>query len=230
MTYLGITTITANRIDEVWFKALKACMKYGYVYTIDKGEFERQRRKELDFAVLRINTPWVRPLACSLPDITPTTDAKIEEYFHEYLLNPWFSDEIEARNNEYKYATWIAPAWELCCELLAVGKGGCNQATISLGCGTRFLHSPCLRMIDMRVRYGRLHFILAFRSWDLVSGYPENIGGLQLLKEACLGYTNEILLARGDEPLQDGCIIATTKGLHVYDHYWDILNNLTGEE
>ena len=42
---------------------------------------------------------------------------------------------------------------------------------------------PCLRGIDTRIRDGRLHFFVYFRSWDLWNGFPANLAAIQLLKE-----------------------------------------------
>jgi thymidylate synthase len=71
---------------------------------------------------------------------------------------------------------------------------------------------PCLRQIDTRLQDGKLNFFVYFRSWDLWNGFPANLGGIQLLKEyivSCIG-------------VEDGDIIATSKGLHLYDHCFDI--------
>ena len=244
--------IKANNIQEGWFKAIKSCVEVGHTYTIDKGEYEGQKRKEFDMVTLHIENPGLRPLACQSQFITPTTDEKIEKYFQEYLMNPEFASEEEAKNNRYKYASWIAPNWMKACDLLTHGMGGCNQATISLGpdlnsksvkiqqvAGDEQLtmdyeleeidkHPPCLRIIDMRVRYGKLHFIIYFRSWDLIAGYPENMGGIQLLKEWCLNYINLILQERGDNELEDGTIIACSKGMHIYQHFWPIVKEYVG--
>ena len=69
-----------------------------------------------------------------------------------------------------------------------------------------------LRLIDTRVRYGKLHFILYFRSWDLWGGFPSNLGGLQLVKQ----YMAEEI------GVSDGEIIAVSKGLHLYDYSWEL--------
>jgi thymidylate synthase len=71
---------------------------------------------------------------------------------------------------------------------------------------------PCLRLIDTRVRYGKLHFVVYFRSWDLWAGFPANLAGVQLLKE----YMAQQI---GTE---DGEIIAVSKGMHLYDYTWDL--------
>jgi thymidylate synthase len=71
---------------------------------------------------------------------------------------------------------------------------------------------PCLRHIDTRIQDGKLHFYPYFRSWDLWGGFPANLGGIQLLKEYI---ASEI-------GVKDGEIIATSKGLHLYDHCFDL--------
>jgi thymidylate synthase len=91
---------------------------------------------------------------------------------------------------------------------------GTNQATMEIGMPSdiKLLDPPCLRIIDTRVRYGKLHFILYFRSWDLWGGFPSNLGGLQLVKQ----YMAEEI------GVDDGEIIAVSKGLHLYDYAWDL--------
>jgi thymidylate synthase len=71
---------------------------------------------------------------------------------------------------------------------------------------------PCLRLIDTRVRYGKLHFIVYFRSWDLWAGFPANLAGIQLLKEYMAQQIG----------VEDGEIIAVSKGMHLYDYTWDL--------
>jgi thymidylate synthase len=71
---------------------------------------------------------------------------------------------------------------------------------------------PCLRLIDTRIRDGKLHFIVYFRSWDLWSGFPANLGAIQMLKE----------YMAAEIGVEDGEIIASSKGLHIYDYAWDL--------
>lgn len=70
---------------------------------------------------------------------------------------------------------------------------------------------PCLRHIDTRIQDGKLHFYPYFRSWDLWGGLPANLGGIQLLKE----------YVAGEIGVGDGEIIASSKGLHLYDYNFD---------
>lgn len=71
---------------------------------------------------------------------------------------------------------------------------------------------PCLRHIDTRIQDGKLHFYPYFRSWDLWGGFPANLGAIQLLKEYI---TAEL-------GIEDGEIIASSKGLHLYDYSFDL--------
>jgi thymidylate synthase len=88
-----------------------------------------------------------------------------------------------------------------------------NQMTLQVGhpADMILLDPPCLRQIDTRIQDGKLHFYPNFRSWDLYSGLPNNLAAIQLLKEyigSCIG-------------VEDGEIVATSKGLHLYDYSID---------
>lgn len=71
---------------------------------------------------------------------------------------------------------------------------------------------PCLRHIDTRIQDGKLHFYPYFRSWDLWGGLPANLAGIQMLKEYCAAEIG----------VEDGEIIASSKGLHIYDYSFDL--------
>lgn len=66
---------------------------------------------------------------------------------------------------------------------------------------------PCLRLIDTRIQDDFLHFYIYFRSWDLWSGYPENLAGISILHEYM---ASEIGVLQGE-------FICSSKGLHLYD-------------
>jgi thymidylate synthase len=67
-------------------------------------------------------------------------------------------------------------------------------------------------MIDTRISEGKLHFVVYFRSWDLWGGFPANLAGIQILKE----------YMAGEIGVEDGELIAMSKGLHLYDYSWDL--------
>ncbi|MBP7738746.1 MAG: thymidylate synthase [Spirochaetes bacterium] len=81
------------------------------------------------------------------------------------------------------------------------------------------LDPPCLRLIDTRIQDGRLNFIIYFRSWDLWGGFPANLAAMQMMKEYM---ASEI-------GVEDGEIIACSKGLHIYDYVWELAECIRGK-
>jgi thymidylate synthase len=86
---------------------------------------------------------------------------------------------------------------------------------------------PCMRQIDCRIypetegsRYKnypeldekKLHFFVYFRSWDLWNGMPANLAAITFLQK----YMAEEI---GVEP---GEMVCSSKGLHLYDHVWEL--------
>jgi thymidylate synthase len=71
---------------------------------------------------------------------------------------------------------------------------------------------PCLRSIDTRIQDETLHFFIYFRSWDLWSGLPANLAGIQNLKE----------YMAGEIGVKDGEMIVESKGLHLYGYAEDL--------
>ena len=96
-----------------------------------------------------------------------------------------------------------------------------NQMVLQVAHPTDMLlqDPPCLRSIDTRVQDGKLHFIVYFRSWDLWGGFPANLAGIQLMKEYI---ASEI-------GIKDGEIIASSKGLHLYNYVWELAECLRGK-
>lgn len=88
-----------------------------------------------------------------------------------------------------------------------------NQMVLQVAKPTDMLliDPPCLRHIDTRIQDGRLHFYPYFRSWDLWSGYPANLAGISMLQEHM---ADEIGVDQGE-------MICTSKGLHLYDYSVD---------
>ncbi len=66
----------------------------------------------------------------------------------------------------------------------------------------------------------KLHFFPYFRSWDLWGGFPSNLGAIQILKE----------FVAAEIGVEDGEIIASSKGLHVYDYVFDMAKLLRMKE
>lgn len=116
-------------------------------------------------------------------------------------------------HEEYTYGEDLAEQID---EVIRRYKQGFDTNQLCMTIGSRnsiyLKDPPCLRVVDTRVQDGRLSFILYFRSWDLWGGFPTNLGGLQLLKEHM---AKEI-------GVNDGNLIAFSKGLHLYEHCWDL--------
>jgi len=89
-----------------------------------------------------------------------------------------------------------------------------NQTVLQIAhpCDMLLQDPPCLRQIQVRIQDGKLHFFVYFRSWDLWNGFPANLGGIQILKQ----YMAEMI------GVEDGEIMATSGGLHIYDYAFDL--------
>lgn len=132
-------------------------------------------------------------------DIIMKEDVKIEEVVSnkKYTVPIYYLNQIELINWLYN------------------NKGHRNNQTVlQIAHPTDMLlqDPPCLRQIQVRIQDGKLHFFVYFRSWDLYNGFPANLGGIQILKQ----YMAEMI------GVEDGEIIASSGGLHVYDYIFDM--------
>jgi len=232
--FLKPVFIDAFDLDDAWFQCLCEILKRGHVYTITKGSYEGQKRLEFDFATVRIKHPAhqiipIIPEGMNIPAPTDMdyiqgylsylltgTKTETEDYtYGERLVDPKvrFNQNVNGKDMVEEMPLNVNQVEEVI--KLYKEKGcGTNQATMEIGMPSdiKLIDPPCLRIIDTRVRYGKLHFILYFRSWDLWGGFPSNLGGLQLVKQ----YMAEEI------GVDDGEIIAVSKGLHLYDYAWDL--------
>ena len=201
--------VKAHILDRIHFELVREVFLNGNVYVIKRGSWPGHKRLEFDHITMLITNPETRPLSPQMPlGVSPVaSDDDIVNYAAKYLM----SEKVE-ENEIYTYGQYIAPQIEPIIKMLKEGGFETNQATMSVGDkgSVHEEHPACLRLIDCRVKGGRLHFIVYFRSWDLWAGLPENLGGLQILKEVM---AEKI----GIEP---GVTIASSKGLHLYDYQW----------
>lgn len=136
-------------------------------------------------------------------DIIMKEDVKIEEVVSnkKYTVPIYYLNQIELINWLYN------------------NKGHRNNQTVlQIAHPTDMLlqDPPCLRQIQVRIQDGKLHFFVYFRSWDLYNGFPANLGGIQILKQ----YMAEMI------GVEDGEIIASSGGLHVYDYCFNLVKTL----
>jgi len=205
-------SIAARDLPDAWFQCVYEILDHGHRYVIDKGSFKGQERLEFDYITVEIKNPGVRPLIPDIPPALGIPNPVADGYIEEYL--PYLMTSEKKPSEDYTYGQYLE---KQIAEVLRIYKEegyGTNQAYMTVGDPqTLYLKDPpCLRGIDTRIRYGKLHFMLYFRSWDLWNGFPANLGAVQLLKE----YMAEEI------GVKDGEIIAASKGLHLYDYIWEL--------
>ena len=231
--------IEAFDLDDAWFKCLAEILEHGHVYKIDRGSYAGQHRLEFDFVTVRVKNPAhqiipIIPEGSSIP--APTSLDYVQQYlqylmtscktetedytYGERLVDPKVKFETEADGKKMvKEMPLQCNQIEEVIKMYKTHGFGTNQAIMEIGMPSDLkLHDPpCLRLIDTRVRYGKLHFFLYFRSWDLWGGFPSNLGGLELVKQYM---ADEIGVGNGE-------IIACSKGLHLYEYAWELAKQRT---
>ena len=188
---------------------------------------------ELDYAFLEVSNPGNKPLVPDVPtDVPPPTSMDYVNRYLAYLMLP-DKEEWEV----YTYGERMASMIEIdkiegtrvtSHEFNQLEKvtqtlketGDTNRGIIAIGKAEDLIikHPPCMRLIQMKVRYGALHMSLYFRSWDAWGGLPSNLAALQLMKESIAS----------DLGVQDGKIFAASMGLHVYENEWEYARAVTG--
>jgi len=225
--FLEPVFIDAFDLDDAWFQTLSAILDKGHVYKITRGSYEGQRRLEFDFVVVKARKPahQIIPIIPEGMSIPAPTDMDYIQNYLSYLMTGAKTQTEDYTYGERLVGRLVAPEMakdmplsvnqiEEVIKIYKQQGHGTNQAIMEIGMPTdiKLTDPPCLRLIDTRVRYGKLHFILYFRSWDLWGGFPSNLGGLQLVKQ----YMAEEI------GVEDGEIIAASKGLHLYEYSWEL--------
>jgi thymidylate synthase len=205
-----VSLVEARDLSEAWFLCLRKTLAEGHEYKIERGSYAGERRKELDFVVIRIRCPGTRPLTPDVPlGVPPPTTM---EYVESYL--PYLMTAHRAEGEQYTYGQYLEQQIAEVIRMYKEDGHNTNQAFMAVGDAKSIFLSdpPCLRAIDTRIRNGRLNFVAYFRSWDLWAGFPSNLAAIQLLKEYL---ASEI-------GVDDGEIIASSKGLHLYEYSWEL--------
>jgi len=207
---MKISVIEARDLSEAWFLCLRAILSKGYEYKVERGSYAGQYRKELEFVVVQIKHPGTRPLIPDVPQGVPPPTSM--EYIESYL--PYLMTAHKAKGEQYTYGQYLETQIAEVIRMYKEDGYNTNQAFMAVGDSQSIKLSdpPCLRMIDTRIRDGKLHFVVYFRSWDLWAGFPSNLAAIQLLKEYM---SSEIGVG-------DGEIIAMSKGMHLYQYTWDL--------
>lgn len=207
---MHISIVEARDLSEAWFLCLRKTLTNGFKYRIERGSYTGQYRKELDFVVIKISNPGTRPLTPDVPLGVPAPTTM--EYIESYL--PYLMTAHRAEGEQYTYGQYLERQITEVIKIYKEDGPSTNQAYMTVGNSQSIFlpDPPCLRGIDTRVRYGKLHFIAYFRSWDLWAGFPSNLAAMQLLKEYM---ASEIGVA-------DGEMIVSSKGMHLYEYSWEL--------
>jgi thymidylate synthase len=207
---MQIIEVEARDLSEAWFLCLRKALTEGREYTIERGSYVGHRRKELDFIVLQVRHPGRRPIVPDVPQgVPPPSSMEYVENYLQYLMTSFKAD-----TEQYTYGEDLEPQIPEVVRMYREEGHNTNQGYMAIGSrgSIELPDPPCLRGIDTRIAEGRLHFIVYFRSWDLWAGLPSNLAGIQLLKEYM---ASEI-------GVEDGEVIALSKGLHLYDYSWEL--------
>jgi len=207
---MKISVIEARDLPEAWFLCLRRALSEGYEYNIDRGSYAGQRRKELDFVIVQVRNPGTMPLIPNVPlGVPPPTSM---DYIESYL--PYLMTAHQGEGEQYTYGQYLEKQIPEVIKMYKEDGYNTNQAYMAVGNSQSIFLSdpPCLRGIDTRIRDNKLHFAVYFRSWDLWAGFPSNLAAIQLLKE----------YMAGEIGVNDGELVALSKGLHLYEYSWEL--------
>lgn len=198
--------IEARNIGNAWFKSTRLCLDYGSVFTVQRGSYEGQRRLQLPCFSTIITLPGERPMGLSWGGASLSTEDSIQKYYEDYIIS-----EESRPNEQYTYGRRIVPWLPHIAEIL-MDTPGTNQACLSVARPEDVLlkDPPCLRSLAWNVVDGKLRLTSYWRSWDLYTGFPTNLGGLQLLNEYMAGFVS----------IPAGPQWIISNGLHLYEYCW----------
>lgn len=246
-------SIKAPNLDSLYFKAIDAALKYGRLNIVDSGSFKGEYRIEFDNATLIVTDPTTRPLAPIPREGIPVTTnpEKIEKYFREYLIGKnleenehyrycaWIGgldENISLVHNGVPRGTRLNQL-EWCANHFVNEGLGNNHCYITVGCAEGLQRydwkgeddaskgsTECLRGLSLKIKENKLNLNCFFRSWDLVAGTPENLGGFVLLMEYVCDMINTLAysLNKNLPIVTPGVLCGHSDGLHIYEHNLDL--------
>jgi len=255
---MNIIQINGTNLPDIFFQSVYKTIEVGRNFVIDRGSYEGQIRKEFDFVVLHAKCPHIGELIPKLNPALNLPDPVAEGYLDGYLPYLMTGEEKPGEAYTYGQRICSANAdiiWRytdfgLCLDELhelpeniqwcdEYGINRINQMELMIWTykhkGYRnnqmimqvgqpsdmsLKDPPCLRHIDTRIQDGQLHFFPYFRSWDLWGGLPANLAAIESMRQYC---AKEIGLPIAGE------IVATSKGLHLYDYVIPLAEAVRGK-
>ena len=209
---MNLEFIEARDLPDAWFQCVYRILEVGKKYVIDRGSYEGQQRLEFDYITVHIKYPGVRPLIPDIPSHLGIPNPVADGYLEDYL--PYLMTSKKQPGEDYTYGMYLENQIAEVINMYKRDGHNTNQACMAVSRPTNIYlpDPPCLRQIDTRISEGKLHFVVYFRSWDLYSGFPANLGAIQMLKE----------YMSAEIGVEDGEIIASSKGLHIYDYVFEL--------
>ena len=218
-----------DTVDDVWFNLLKGVTNPEYTYRtlIDKGSFERQHTRVQFYDVnFIIRKPWGK---VDTPDrLIVTVPAGVPhpcsiDFLDDYFCNNFFNPDKPDINTDYTYGERIFSFGQVG-KVMDMLKDTpyTNQAVIRVSAPSdvNLKDPPCLVIVKFTIIENTLNVHVTFRSWDLVAGWPGNIGAIQMMKE----------FIAAEVGLEDGVIAGNSGGLHIYDYQEDIVASRVGKK
>jgi thymidylate synthase len=200
--------LRAATISEAWERGLNLIWRQGQELTDQRGT----RIKELLSLQIVVEDPY-RDM---IPSQYSWNEDRLKEYAQQLLSgeNPGF---------EYTYGERLR-SWSLCGQD-AVDQIGYAVERLKASASTRRATAvtwipplddrreevPCMIVDDFKLREGRLHLSVFFRSHDFAGAYPANLYGLA-------GLLEHVSREVGATP---GSISTLSSSAHIYEHDWD---------
>ncbi len=195
--------IRARTISDAWLRALNLIWRQGAQITDERGT----RIREILSLQLVVEDPYLD----MIPAHYSWNEERLEEYAQQLLSgeNPGF---------EYTYGM---PAMDQIDQAILRLKASANTrrataVTWIVPVDAAKDEVPCMIVDDFKLRDGRLHLSIFFRSHDFAGAYPANLYGLARL----LQYVSREI---GAEP---GSISTTSASAHIYEHDWDFVEKM----
>jgi thymidylate synthase len=251
-------TIEATSLSDAWFQTIYKCVEKGRAFEIDRGSYEGQKRLEFDFITIHIKNPEVIPLLPQVSPAYGFPNPVDDNYLDDYLPYLMTGEEKKGESYTYGQRICRCRTKYLPLDyqkrvqiLIQDGEAWADKKIIMESGGETFVNQmelmiwtyknkghrnnqmilqvgqpddmllqdpPCLRHIDTRIQDGKLHFFPYFRSWDLYGGFPANLAAIEMMKQYCAAEIG----------VENGEIIASSKGLHLYDYVFEIAEALRG--
>ena len=94
-------------ISEAWVRLLYNCIARGRTYLIEEGSRAGQHRLTMDFDIVFIKYPEIRPFVPQTQpgQILPYSEEQIDDYFQRYVYSPLPPEP----NEHYNYSEYLYP-------------------------------------------------------------------------------------------------------------------------